>query len=325
MAMTFLDPASATMRFSGEAIAGSPQSHVLREMFGRGYINVDFEFFGEHQRLDAFLWELPGISIGSGSLSPAVSRTHDSSRENDDLVLAGGFGPKGSIECRGREASSGDGTSVLYRKCDPMAGYNQAGWVPRIVSIRKGLLEDRIADLDDQVMRPLFGSDPVMRLLDAYLPLACTTSVMHSPALAQAAALHVSDLIVLAVGGRRDAVYNASQRGLAQARLAVIRHWITRRHSDPTLTIDRVARAHAVSPRTIQADFQREGSSFSTFLLGVRLRAVHDQLIDRALTAVPISALAYGAGFSDLSYFNRRFREHYGCTPSDARSRVPAP
>jgi len=32
-----------------------------------------------------------------------------------------------------------------------------------------------------------------------------------------------------------------------------------------------------------------------------------------------VSAIAYGVGFGDLSYFNRCFRRLYGITPRDVR------
>jgi AraC-like DNA-binding protein len=32
-----------------------------------------------------------------------------------------------------------------------------------------------------------------------------------------------------------------------------------------------------------------------------------------------ISAIAFAAGFGDLSHFNRAFRRHFGKTPSDTR------
>jgi AraC-like DNA-binding protein len=35
-----------------------------------------------------------------------------------------------------------------------------------------------------------------------------------------------------------------------------------------------------------------------------------------------ISAIAFDAGFGDLSYFNRVFRRRYGLTPSDARAKA---
>ncbi|RUX33774.1 helix-turn-helix domain-containing protein, partial [Mesorhizobium sp. M7A.F.Ca.CA.002.09.1.1] len=33
-----------------------------------------------------------------------------------------------------------------------------------------------------------------------------------------------------------------------------------------------------------------------------------------------ITAIAYEAGFNDLSYFNRAFRRRYDATPSDVRA-----
>jgi AraC-like DNA-binding protein len=42
-------------------------------------------------------------------------------------------------------------------------------------------------------------------------------------------------------------------------------------------------------------------------------------LSDPLQTNHRISAIAYAAGFSDLSYFNRAFRRSYGATPSDVR------
>jgi len=34
----------------------------------------------------------------------------------------------------------------------------------------------------------------------------------------------------------------------------------------------------------------------------------------------PIAAIAFEAGFGDLSYFNRAFRRRYRMTPSEARA-----
>jgi AraC-like DNA-binding protein len=42
-------------------------------------------------------------------------------------------------------------------------------------------------------------------------------------------------------------------------------------------------------------------------------------LVDPRYSDRSISAVAYEAGFGDLSYFNRTFRRRYGGTPSDIR------
>jgi AraC-like DNA-binding protein len=45
-------------------------------------------------------------------------------------------------------------------------------------------------------------------------------------------------------------------------------------------------------------------------------------LIDPRCADHTISAVAYEAGFGDLSYFNRTFRRRYGATPSEVRLRA---
>jgi AraC-like DNA-binding protein len=42
-------------------------------------------------------------------------------------------------------------------------------------------------------------------------------------------------------------------------------------------------------------------------------------LCDMQFADLPVSAIAYEVGFSDLSYFNRSFRRRYDATPTDVR------
>jgi AraC family transcriptional regulator len=56
------------------------------------------------------------------------------------------------------------------------------------------------------------------------------------------------------------------------------------------------------------------------FLLGVRMRRAAVQL---ATSSAPVSAIAFDAGFGDLSTFNARFRATFGMTPTAFRSRGP--
>jgi AraC-like DNA-binding protein len=52
-------------------------------------------------------------------------------------------------------------------------------------------------------------------------------------------------------------------------------------------------------------------------MLGQHLLHVHRLLTDPRCAGMTISAVAFGAGFNDLSTFNREFRRCYGATPSD--------
>jgi AraC-like DNA-binding protein len=61
-------------------------------------------------------------------------------------------------------------------------------------------------------------------------------------------------------------------------------------------------------------------TTFSELVLDARLAHAHRQLSDSRLVGMHIGTIAFEAGFSDLSYFNRTFRKRYLCTPSDVRA-----
>ena len=70
----------------------------------------------------------------------------------------------------------------------------------------------------------------------------------------------------------------------------------------------------------MQRLFQRTGSSFSEFVLEQRLLLAHRRLSAPGTSRDKIAAIALDAGFGDLSYFNRVFRQRYGDTPSAIRA-----
>jgi AraC-like DNA-binding protein len=55
-------------------------------------------------------------------------------------------------------------------------------------------------------------------------------------------------------------------------------------------------------------------------VLDQRLARAHCMLGDPRFADRTISAIAFAAGFGDLSYFNRVFRARYDATPSDVRA-----
>jgi AraC-like DNA-binding protein len=75
-----------------------------------------------------------------------------------------------------------------------------------------------------------------------------------------------------------------------------------------------------VTPRYLHRLFEREGLTYTQFVLRHRLNRAYRMLRDRRLAMLTVSAIAYQAGFGDLSYFNRTFRRRYGCTPSAVRN-----
>ena len=175
-------------------------------------------------------------------------------------------------------------------------------------------------DAEDSVARPLDHNPALTALLHRYYDFA----VQHAAgldALAQhAVSQHLMDLMVLVLGGRRDATEQAKERGLAAARLEAIKADILAR-LDGSLTLADLARRHRASPRTIQLLFERSGVTFSEFVLEQRLLRAARLLRDPRHRAAKVSDIAHLSGFNDVSYFHRTFRRRFGMTPLDAKAR----
>lgn len=64
---------------------------------------------------------------------------------------------------------------------------------------------------------------------------------------------------------------------------------------------------------------EETGKSFTHHVLEQRLQKAATLLRDPGWRTRKIADIATEAGFTELSYFNRAFRRHYGATPSDIR------
>jgi AraC family transcriptional regulator, positive regulator of tynA and feaB len=82
-------------------------------------------------------------------------------------------------------------------------------------------------------------------------------------------------------------------------------------------SVNNIAESLGVNSRQVQRAFETLGVTPTKFLLAKRLESARAGL-ERRLSGqseVLISEIAYDSGFSDLSYFNRRFRQAFGCAP----------
>jgi AraC-like DNA-binding protein len=173
---------------------------------------------------------------------------------------------------------------------------------------------------EDSLMRPLSGDAGILRVLTHYLDILDDQAALATPELRRAVATHIQDLCVLAMAATRDAAERALGRGLRAARLRAVKTQIAQNLADIALTAETVAEAQGITSRYVHKLFESEGETFSQYVLGLRLRRVHRLLADPLQAERTIAALAFAAGFADLSTFNRSFRRRYGATPSDVRA-----
>jgi AraC-like DNA-binding protein len=190
------------------------------------------------------------------------------------------------------------------------------------LSVPRAAIKSLVPDIGAAFARRIPASSPALQMLMRYLDLAWRDNVVTTPELAAAFTDHVSDLLALALGPRRDAAEEARTRGLAAARLQAIKDDIADNLGRPDLSVYSVAARHSVSVRHVQRLFEESGCTFTQFVMEQRLTAAHKALAARP--DVPIFRIVYDLGFNDVSYFNRSFRQRFGCAPSDVRNAARA-
>lgn len=104
--------------------------------------------------------------------------------------------------------------------------------------------------------------------------------------------------------------------GLPPRALRRVREFIEA-HLDETISIQALAAIVGLSMYHFARAFkQSEGMTPHDYLVLCRVRRAQNLL---AATDLPLSEIALASGFADQSHCARRFREHFGVTPSSYR------
>ncbi|WP_027329739.1 helix-turn-helix domain-containing protein [Marinimicrobium agarilyticum] len=94
---------------------------------------------------------------------------------------------------------------------------------------------------------------------------------------------------------------------------AILRFMATE-YANPDLNLDAMVSAIGVSRTKINDILKAElGFTFSGYLKKIRLTEAARLLAETGETSV--SEIAYSVGYKNVSYFNKLFKEEYGCTP----------
>lgn len=166
----------------------------------------------------------------------------------------------------------------------------------------------------------LAGVAPVTRLLNGYLGSLLQGGPIADKTLGDLVTRHVSDLVALGLGPSADGREEIAQRGVRAARLRAIQDHVRAHLASQTLSVQGVALQHGITPRYVQMLFEAEGTTFSEFVLALRLLQSFRLLTARSHAHLKITEIALASGFLDISYFNRAFRRRFSATPSEVRN-----
>jgi AraC-like DNA-binding protein len=166
-------------------------------------------------------------------------------------------------------------------------------------------------ELAGLALRPLTGASAGMRLLSGYLDR------LHAmvPDMSERQRRDVGDVAVnLLMMALRD-VGPATPDAPDAVLLRVMSEYVREHAGDANLTVEDLARHHAVSVRHLYALFSQIDLTPAAFIRRQRLAKARTLLLDIRHDAKAMPTIAAAAGFSELRTFERAFQREYGTTP----------
>jgi AraC-like DNA-binding protein len=295
---------------------------MWREIYGRGITNVDIEPIGDepfHAEVTFNL--LPNVGVAAGSRSPAHYRVTPEllGRSRDVIGLSVLRSGAASVIQFGRELMSGVGSASVLAPTDPSTSTMLTHGRFITLALPGATIAALVPNLSQSFGRPIPSGSAALGLLIRYLDVVNADDELTNPIIGQSVSDHIIDLAALALGARGDYAEMARQRGGKAARLSAIKSDILHDIGRDDLSTELIAARHGITPRYARKLFEKDGSSFSTFVLTERVVKAHRLLIDRRYAHLNIAQIAHESGFGDISYFNRAFRRHFGAKPSDFR------
>jgi AraC-like DNA-binding protein len=288
------------------------------DLYERTIWPFEFEPSDEAPAYAANSYGLPGLGIAHSSTSMSRVRRKAQHLVNDDLVLRINIAGSRTLYQSGREASIAEGEAVLSSGAEICTATTS---VSRFVSFRVPLkpIKALVPDVEDRTARRIGITKPLC-LLRGYADVLRDEQALATAELRRLVVTHVYDLVALSIGTQGDAAELARRRGGSATRLRAIKADIAASLADTKLSLGSIAMRQGVSPRYVRMLFEAEGSSFTDYVLRERIARAYRMLTDRRFASHTISAIAFKAGFGDLSYFNRCFRRQFGDTPRGVRA-----
>lgn len=324
-----ISDACATFRFSTNGLPQERLAEAVREIhlhertiLSPGLEPIEpLEPLGDcAPRVDLTKRTLPGLAVVSGTLvglRNAIRPRGAVRNGGDDVLIAVGCGV---VRHGDQELFLQEGDALLATR--EVSGITIARPKPtRFIGVRvpRQAVAPLVGRIDGTLIRLVPVGTEALNLLVTYARAIADALPLATPDLQRLTVSHMHDLVAATIGATRDGQAIAEGRGIAAARLRSIIADISANLGDANLSIVEVARRHRVTPRYVHKLFEKEGLTFSSFVLGQRLSRAHRILSDPQLGDRNISSVAFDLGFGDLSYFNRTFRRRYEATPTEIK------
>lgn len=216
-----------------------------------------------------------------------------------------------NIEQNGREASVSAGDLVIYDQSQPFTLEFGGDTGEIVLTIPRPLIVSRLPDGPRLTARRVSGASKLGMLTAAVIRhLAAFETPMDDMV---ADRLCTSTLDILATTLEAELTDALEQDCAGRQKLDQVKRYLLANLHDADVTIESIAAAQSVAPRTLHRLFSAEFTTPIRWLWQQRLAASYQALAEGKIKHVTDAALSFG--FTDLSHFSRAFKKAYGCPP----------
>jgi AraC family transcriptional regulator, positive regulator of tynA and feaB len=230
------------------------------------------------------------------------------------------------MQLRGSSANSQSGREAILQPGDATICDTARPWTLAFERNAKFLvcrlpaskMRERIAGVEDLPCIYLKGSAGGLPVLSAFLQ----TLLLHAGQDENTDWLDATDTIImdLVAMSCRSSLGSDTARRSPSARYQRVLHIVEQNLSRPNLDVHWVAAEFGLGARSIQKMFAAHGTTMGAHVLRLRLRYAATRLAESSNSS--ITEIALDAGFSDLTYFGRTFRNAFGISPREYRQGI---
>jgi AraC-like DNA-binding protein len=211
----------------------------------------------------------------------------------------------------GRTARLQNGDMLIYDQARPFTLEFGADTRQIIVTIPRPLMASRLPEAERFTASRIAS----VSKLGALTATVVRQLVQFETSLNEDVANRVgaSALDILATTLEAELSEDAEGEGRHHARLTRVKRYVAANLHDAEMTIESIAAAQNLAPRTLHRLFSAEGTTPIRWLWQQRLSASYKALAEGHIRHVTDAALSFG--FSDLSHFSRAFKKTFGHAP----------
>lgn len=268
-----------------------------------------------------FFGELRARSVGELGISAITTDAYDvfrtdksiASSNTDDFLVS--VQTKGSSIIRqlGREAVLNPGDFTVYDSAVPYHLHFANRLSQIVVQIPRERLKEYFSVPEALTAVPIKGGSGIAQITTNFAKSAFNQSLTLDDMTQDQVARTFLELLATSIRESTDAPERQPMNRTTQ--LIRIKHFISERLKDPSLSPKIIAAAHSITVRYLQMLFEDEGVSPAKYIWDQRLDKARLDLANPRLKHKTVTQICFTWAFSDTAHFSRAFKSKFRLSP----------